>query len=126
MKPEFKVGLSAELVETSTEAQGVRHLGEGVPAFYSTPSMIALMERTSIELLKPYLEDGEGSVGVKVNIKHFAATEIGAKVRAKSTLQAINGRRCVFAVEAFNEKGKIGDGTHERTIITIMKFAGKS
>ena len=126
MKEEFKVGLSAELVETSTEAQGVRHLGEGVPAFYSTPSMIALMERTSIELLKPYLEDGEGSVGVKVNIKHFAATEIGAKIRAKSTLQAINDRRCVFAVEASNEKGKIGDGTHERTIITVKKFTDKS
>ncbi len=126
MKPEFKVGLSAELAETSTEAQGVRHLGEGVPAFYSTPAMIALMERTSIELLKPYLEEGEGSVGVKVNIKHFASTQIGAKVRAKSTLQAINDRRCVFAVEAFNEKGKIGEGTHERTIITIKKFSGQS
>ncbi len=126
MKAELKVGLSAELTEISTEAQGVRHLGEGVPAFYSTPSMIALMERTSLELLKPYLEDGEGSVGVKVNIKHFGATEIGAEVRAKSTLQAINGRRCVFAVEAFNEKGKIGDGTHERTIITVRKFAGQS
>ncbi len=125
MKPEFKVGLSAELAETSTDAQGVRHLGEGVPAFYSTPAMIALMERTSIELLKPYLEEGEGSVGVKVNIKHFASTEIGAKVRAKSTLQAINNRRCVFAVEAFNEKGKIGEGTHERTIITVKKFAGQ-
>ncbi|MBI2816793.1 MAG: thioesterase family protein [Acidobacteria bacterium] len=105
---------------------GVRHLGTGVRSVFSTPSMIALMERTSIHLIKPYLEDGEGSVGTKVNINHIAATPIGMKVRAKSTVKEINGRRIVFAVECFNEKEKIGEGTHERAIINIKKFAEKT
>ena len=73
-----------------------------------------------------YLEEGEGSVGAKVNISHIAATPIGMKVRSKSTVKEINGRRIVFAVEVHNEKEKIGEGTHERAIINIKKFAEKA
>jgi len=123
LKPEFAVGLSAELEEVTTEEMGVKHLGTGVRSVFSTPSMIGLMERTSIHLIKPYLEEGEGSVGAKVNISHLAATAIGMKVRATSTVKEINGRRIVFAVECYNEKEKIGEGTHERAIINIKKFA---
>jgi fluoroacetyl-CoA thioesterase len=126
LKPEFAVGLTAELEEVTTEEQGVRHLGTGVRSVYSTPSMIALMERTSIHLIKPYLEEGEGSVGTKVNISHFAATPIGMKVRSKSTVREINGHRVVFAVEVHNEKEKIGEGTHQRAIINVKKFAEKA
>lgn len=126
MKPEFAIGLSTGLEEATTEEQGVRHLGTGVRSVYSTPSMIALMERTSIHLIKPYLEEGEGSVGVKVNISHIAATPIGMKVHSKSTVKEINGRRVVFAVEVHNEKEKIGEGTHERAIINVKKFSEKA
>jgi len=120
------MGLSAELEEVTTEEMGVRHLGTGVRSVYSTPSMIGLMERTSIHLIRPYLDEGEGSVGTKVNISHVAATPIGMKVRAKSTVKEINGRRIVFAVECHNEKEKIGEGTHERAIINVKKFAEKA
>ena len=126
MKPEFVVGLAAESVEETTEAQGARHLGAGVRSVLSTPSMIALMERTSQQLIQPFLEEGEASVGTKVNISHIAATPIGMKVRVKSTVQEMKGRRITFAVEAFNEKEKIGEGTHERAIINLQKFVAKS
>ena len=104
----------------------MRHLGTGVRSVYSTPAMIAMMERTSIHLVRPYLEEGEGSVGTKVNISHIAATPIGMKVRVRSTVKEIYGRRITFAVEAYNEKEKIGEGTHERAIINIKKFSEKS
>ena len=126
MKPEFAVGLSAEFTEETTEAQGTRNLGPGVRPVYSTPSMIALMERTSVQLIRPFLEEGEASVGTKVNISHIAATPIGMKVRVRSTVQEMKGRRITFAVEAFNEKEKIGEGTHERAIINVQKFVAKS
>jgi fluoroacetyl-CoA thioesterase len=126
MKPEFTVGISDELEEQTTEAQAARNLGTGTRSVYSTPSMIALMERTSFHLLQPYLSDGEGSVGTKVNISHIASTPIGMKVRVKSTVQEIKGRRITFAVEAFNEKEKIGEGTHERAIINLQKFISQS
>ena len=122
MKPEFQVGLSHEIVEETTPSHAAPHLA--TPMF-STPSMIGFMERCSVQLIKPYLEEGENSVGVHVNVSHIAATPIGQKVRVKSTVQTIHGRRFTFAVEAYNEKEKIGEGTHERVLINPKKFASK-
>ena len=122
MKPEFKEGLSTEVEMVTTEAESAAHLARPV---FSTPAMVALMERTSIALVKPYLEEGENSVGVKICVSHIAGTSIGMKVRARSTVQAIHGRRITFAVEAHNEKEKIGEGTHERVIIHPQKFVAK-
>ena len=121
MKPEFREGLSTELEMVTTEADRAPHV-----AVFSTPAMVALMERTSVALVKPYFEEGENSVGVKICVSHIAATSIGRKVRCRSTVQAIAGRRITFAVEAYNEKGKIGEGTHERVIINPQKFAAKA
>ena len=123
MKPEFKEGLSAEVEMVTTEAHSAPHLARPV---FSTPAMVALMERTSVTLVKPYLEEGENSVGAKICVSHIAATPIGMKVRGRSTVQSIHGRRITFAVEAYNEKEKIGEGTHERVIINPQKFAAKA
>jgi len=123
LKPEFKEGLSAEVEMVTTEAHSAPHLARPV---FSTPAMVALMERTSLTLVKPYLEEGENSVGAKICVSHIAATPIGMKVRGRSTVQSINGRRITFAVEAYNEKEKIGEGTHERVIINPQKFAAQA
>jgi predicted thioesterase len=123
MKPELQPGVSHEIVEETLPAHVAPHLARPVLA---TPSMIAFMERCSVYLLKPYLEEDENSVGHKVNVTHMAATAIGQKVRVKSTVQEINGRRITFAVEAWNEKEKIGEGTHTRVIVNPQKFAAKS
>ena len=114
MKLEFQVGLSHEIVEDTLPNHAAGHLAKPM---FSTPSMIGFMERCAVQLIKPYLEEGENSVGYRVNVTHLAGTPIGQKVRVKSTVEAINGRRIVFAVEAWNEKEKIGEGEHERVII---------
>jgi len=122
LKPEFKEGLSAEVEKETTEADSAPHLARPV---FSTPAMVALMERTSIALLKPYMEEGENSVGAKICVSHIAGTIIGQKVRCKSTVEAIAGRRVTFAVVAYNEKEKIGEGTHERVVIQAKRFAAQ-
>jgi fluoroacetyl-CoA thioesterase len=114
MKPEFKVGLSHEITEDTLANHAAPHLSKPV---FSTPSMIGFMERCSVQLIKPYLEEGENSVGYRVNVTHLAGTPIGQKVRVHSTVKAIEGRRVTFAVEAFNEKEKIGEGEHVRVIV---------
>jgi predicted thioesterase len=114
MKPEFQVGLSHEIVDETLPQHAAPHLAKPV---FSTPAMIGFMERCSVFLLKPYLEEGENSVGFRVNITHIAPTTIGQKVRVHSTVKNIDGRRITFAVEAFNEKEKIGEGEHTRVII---------
>jgi predicted thioesterase len=114
MKPEFQVGLSHEITEDTLPQHAAPHLAKPV---FSTPSMIAFIERCSIGLVRPYLEEGENTVGYAVNIKHIASTTIGQKVRVHSTVKNIDGRRITFAVEAFNEKEKIGEGEHTRVVI---------
>lgn len=100
-------------------------VGSGGLEVFSTPSMIALMENTAAGSLAPHLEEGQGSVGTAVNIKHIAATPLGMKVTCESEIIEIDRRRLVFSVKAYDEKGLIGEGTHERFIIDNEKFMNK-
>lgn len=100
-------------------------LGSGDLEVYATPTMIALMEETASESVKPKLEIGQGSVGTYIAIKHLAATPIGMRVRCESELVEVDGRRLVFNITAYDEKDKIGEGTHERFIISNDKFQSK-
>ena len=100
-------------------------LGSGDLEVYATPAMIALMEETASESVKPALEVGQGSVGTCIAIKHLAATPIGMRVRCESELVEVDGRRLVFNITAYDEKDKIGEGTHERFIISNDKFQSK-
>ena len=117
MKPGLEPGLSHEMTEETTANHAAQNLVPKGKMVFSTPSMIGFMERCSVQLLAPYLEEEEYSVGYRVNIKHIAATPIGQKVRVKARVQSINGRRIILAVEAYNEKEKIGEGEHERVIL---------
>lgn len=101
-------------------------VGSGDLEVYATPAMIALMEGTASESVKAELEKGQGSVGTSIAIKHLAATPVGMRVRCESELVEIDGRRLVFKIEAFDEKDKIGEGTHERFIISNEKFQNKT
>jgi predicted thioesterase len=123
MKEGFSVGLMYQLEFTISPEQGITHLGPDVPSVLSTPSMIGLMERTAVGLVSPYLEGSEGTVGVHVDVSHLAPTPIGMKVTVMATLVAVEGRRLTFSVEAHNEKGKIGEGTHRRVMIDRKRFS---
>lgn len=127
MKDTLKPGMSAERTITTTPEMGIIHLGPNAPRMLSTPSMIGLMEGTCVQFLTPYMDEGEQTVGFRVDVKHLAPTKIGQKVTAKVTLKEIKGRRLFFDVEAYNEDGtKIGEGVHERVVISISRFAGQS
>jgi predicted thioesterase len=120
---EIPVGHSNEMTITTTPEMGIRHLGPAA-SLYSTPAMVEHIEATALQSLLPFLDPGEQSVGVRINVAHTAPTPIGMKVTIRTTLQEVDGRRYVFAVEAHNEAGmKIGEGTHERRIIDISRFA---
>jgi predicted thioesterase len=89
----------------------------------STPQMIRYMEWTSRNTVLPLLEAGYDTVGTKVNISHLAAAPIGSVVTFTSEIIAVEERRVVFQVTARTEEEAIGEGTHERTIINVAKFA---
>ena len=112
-------GLKAETVTTVDDRLVVKHMGgDGV---LSTPSMIGLMERASIEAVQAYLPEGHTTVGFEVHVKHFGATPKGNKVTVRAELLEVDGRKLRFKVEAHDEDKKVGDGTHRRAIIAIRR-----
>ncbi|MCL2458579.1 MAG: thioesterase family protein [Desulfobulbus sp.] len=101
------------------------HYGSGLVEVFATPAMVALMEKTCLVSVLPYLPEGFGTVGIKVDIAHTKATPVGMKVSCESTLVEVDRRRLVFELVAQDERGEIGRGRHERFIIETKKFMEK-
>lgn len=127
MKAQFVPGMKDEMTVTTTPDMGITHLGPAAPSMYSTPAMVQLIEGTCVRLMSQYVEEAEQSVGYHIDVLHLAPTVIGKRVTAKVRLREINGRRYVFDVEVMNEDAvKIGEGTHERAVIDVGRFAQQS
>jgi fluoroacetyl-CoA thioesterase len=91
----------------------------------STPHMIGHMEATSRNLVLPMLEPGYDTVGTQVNVSHLAAAPMGERVTFRAEIVGVTERRVTFKVSARDSKDKIGEGTHERFIIHVERFAAK-
>ena len=122
----LKPGLSAEKDDTVSEEKTAAAVGSGGLAVYATPAMIGLMELAAFSAVESLLPEGWSTVGTELNVKHLSATPLGMKVKAKAELLSIDGRALSFKVEAFDEAGKIGEGTHSRFIIDVEKFMAKT
>lgn len=109
-----------------TETNTAKALGSGLLDVFATPAMVALFELTAWKSVAPYLEDGSGTVGTLLNVTHDSATPVGMKVWCDSELVEVDGRRLVFEVTAYDEKGRIGGGRHERFIVMNEKFQSKA
>ena len=121
----MNVGLKHTIKETVTPDKTAATVGSGLLPVYATPAMIALMEKCASECVAPYIEDGKSSVGTMLNVKHLAASPIGIEITCTATLTEVDGRRLVFSLEASDEKGPIGEGTHERFVIDVERFMAK-
>ena len=121
-----KAGATKEHTITVEANMTTSFLWEGENVM-STPSMILEMEETCRLLLKEQAipEQDWDSVGTIVDVKHLAATPVGAKVFLKAKVVSVDGRRVMFDVEARDEVEKMGEGRHERFIINVPKFRAK-
>lgn len=118
----MEVGMKNSVTITVTDAMCADVLDSQLPKVdlphvFSTPNMINLMELTCADLIARSIESGLGSVGMAVDVKHIAATPAGKQVTCQAELIETDGRKLLFNVEAFDENGKIGFGTHKRAII---------
>lgn len=93
-----------------------------VHPLYSTWSMVRHMELACRKIIVPYLEPDEDAVGYSISVTHLAATEMGDRVTARARLQEISGRKIVCAVEAYNSKDKIGEGTQVQMLVRKGKL----
>ena len=122
----LKPGLKDEKTDTVTEANIASFWGSGGLDVYATPAMIVLMEKAALFAVESFLPPGWSTVGTELNIKHISPTPPGMKVKARAELLSIDGRALLFKVEAFDETGKIGEGTHSRFIVETEKFLAKT
>jgi predicted thioesterase len=114
-----------EQTYTVTDELAVHFMGEGAEPVLATPMLIAWMEMTSRENVKPLLGPGEDTVGVRVHIRHLAATPVGMKVRIVSRLVKVEGRIYTLDVEAFDEVEKVGEAEHDRAVVNVAKFSAR-
>ncbi len=120
-----KAGMTAETTVVVRPEMTVGHFVAGMPRVYATPMMILHMEMAAGAAIVAALPEGYVSVGMEVNVRHLAATAVGRQVRAIARVIAIEGKQVLFAVEAFNDERKIGDGTHRRGIVNVGEFENR-
>ncbi len=119
---QFPLGLAGEVSITVTEQVTARHMGSGAVQVFATPEMVRLMEKAAVTALAPRLAPGQHSVGTLVNVRHLAASPVGATVTARAELIAVDGRRLTFRVSAHDGSDTIGEGLHERALIDVARF----
>ena len=118
--------LHSGLTGTAEMVVGTRdtapRVGSGMIAVMATPIMISLMEEAALAAVEHLVGEGRQSLGTHLDVSHIAATPIGMKVTATAELIEIDGRKLRFRVEARDEKDLIGEGTHDRVVVTAAKF----
>ena len=122
----LETGIKGTRTVTVNEGNTAKAMGSGTLDVFATPALIALMEETCWRSVANELEEGSGTVGTLLEIKHTAPTPVGMKVTCESTLTEVDGRRLIFEVIARDAKGVVGEGKHERFIIQNEKFQMKA
>ncbi len=119
---EITVGMRAEVFTQVEREDTAAQVGSGSLLVYATPCMVALMEGAACEAIAAALQEGQTSVGTGLEIKHISATPVGLEVHAVAEVTAVEGKTVTFAVDAYDEVGQIGHGTHTRVLVNSQKF----
>ena len=122
---EISIGMKSKVSSLVEREDTALEVGSGSLLVYATPCMVALMEGAACEAIAAALPESKTSVGTALNISHLAATPVGLEVYAEAEVTEIDGNTITFALTAYDETGKIGEGTHKRAIITTQRFLDK-
>jgi fluoroacetyl-CoA thioesterase len=118
----IKIGMSAERILVVPPERTVGHFLPDMPMVYATPMMILEMEMASGDAIAGLLQPGWVTVGTEVDIRHLAATPVGATVRTTARVIAVERRVIRFKVEAFEGERRIGEGRHARGLVNLANF----
>jgi len=97
-------------------------IGSGRIAVLATPVMINVIEAAALAAVEHLLPAGHQSLGIHLDVRHFAATPVGLRVTAVAVVTGVEGRTISFRVEAHDEREVIGDGAHERVVVNVARF----
>ena len=122
---EITIGMKGEVSTLVEREDTALEVGSGSLLVYATPCMVALMEGAACEAIADALPEGKTSVGISLDISHLSATPVGLEVRAEAEVTAVEGNTITFQLVAYDEAGKIGEGTHKRAVISSQRFLDK-
>lgn len=122
----MKIGQTNKLTLKVKEADTAKAHGSGELLVLATPRMIALMEECAYKCISSDLEEGATTVGTQISVKHLSATPVGMEVWVEAEVTEVDGRRVAFSLKAYDERGLIGEGTHERFVVYSEKFTQKT
>lgn len=124
---DIQPGATAEATLTVGPGQTADALGNRGVNVLATPFLVGLLEEAAAAVLGPHLPPGAGTVGTLVEMRHLAATPVGMKVRATARLLETDGKRFLFAVEAWDDKEKVAEGRHERFVVPdLARFLARA
>ena len=123
----LETGICGEQSVRVSAENTAKTMGSGTLDVFATPALVALAEKTCWQSVAPALEAGSGTVGTKLELEHTAPTPVGMTVRATATVTGVseNGKLITFRVEASDDWGPIGEGTHTRAVIANDRFLQK-
>jgi predicted thioesterase len=101
-------------------------LGSGSVRVLGTPALLALMESTALRAVASSLDEGFTTVGTAVDVRHVKATPVGMTIRCEAVLEKVEGKKLTFKVTAWDDRSKIGEGTHERIVVDEKKFMARA
>lgn len=126
MEFNLKEGISMVKELKVTENETAIKMGSGDLEVYATPAMIALMENAAKSLVIDELPKGYTTVGIEMNVQHIKSSPVGANIKCKATLIKADRKKLFFDVEASDDNGPIGKGSHIRYIVNSLDFMKKT
>ena len=122
----LEINMKGEVSSLVEREDTALEVGSGDLLVYATPCMVALMEGAACEAIRDAIPEENTTVGIALSVQHIAATPVGHEVRAEAVVTAVDGKIITFDVAAYDESGKIGEGTHKRAIVNKQKFLDKT
>jgi predicted thioesterase len=119
---DVKIGLKGSAEIVVGEEHTAPRIGSGRVHVLATPVMINIMEAAALAAIEHLLPMGHQSLGTHLNVGHYAATPVGMRLHATAEVTKIDGRNVEFAVAAYDDKERVGDGTHSRVVVNVARF----
>ncbi len=116
------VGLTNTTRITIDAARTIDFMGDEA-RIYATPELVRDIENTCRDLVLEHIDDGQDSVGTRIDVEHIAATPIGAWVEITATITAAEGRALAFEITARDALEQVCRGKHSRFVVDLEKTA---
>jgi len=119
-------GARGEVTLQVTDADTAVALHSGSVPVLGTPRVVALAEEATVRALAGRLQNGETSVGMRIQLDHLQPNAVGSTVTAEATLEKVEGRRLNFVVAVRDTRGLVACGVVTRVIVDVDRFLEKA